>query len=150
MALEIESVTIGWVQKVEFFMPENASNYLDFLADPFDLTTRPIGQFYVRKRRENQLLEEPKPTENPAKLDTPLKGYDSLANEKYEKLEAKVEVVESGTEATNDNKQEMSEADYWNQEDQAEWMKHARPNKPKKLGLARWSVYKSIAVLAQT
>lgn len=145
--LEIESVTIGWVQKSEYFLPENASNYLDFLSDPFDLTTRPIDGFYVRRKRDD-LLEEPKPTENPVKLfeNEAESGFDNEQNEQYEKHVVEAEVVESGTE---DDKKELTEADYWNQEDQAEWMKSARPNRPKNLALARWAIYKSMAILAE-
>lgn len=142
--LEIESVTVGWVQKSEFFLPENATNFLSFLSDPFDLTTRPISGFYVRKKRD-ELLEEPKPTENPKMSNDPTKGYDSIENEKYEKHQVEAEVVESGTE----NMDDFSEADYWNQEDSAEWLKMVRPNNRKNLGIARWGIYKSIAVLAQ-
>lgn len=125
-------------------MPENATNYLSFLYDPFDLTTRPIGLFYVRKKRD-ELLEEPKPTENPVK-DGESSGYDSVANEKYEKHQVEAEVVETGTEANIDKK---SEADYWNQEDRAEWMHTVRPNTQKNLNVARWGIYKSIAILAE-
>lgn len=148
--LEIESVTVGWVQKSEFFLPENASNYLNFLYDPFDLTTRPISGFYVRKKRDEPmpLLEEPKPTENPVKLDVASNGYDSVENEKYEKYQVEAEVVESGTEEAT-NTDEISEAEYWNQEDRAEWLNAVRPNKQKNLAFARWGIYKSIAFLAQ-
>lgn len=146
--LEMESVTIGWVQKSEFFLPENASNFLDFLNDPFDLTTRPITGFFVRKKRSD-LLEEPMPTENPANVLTEMeKGFDSEQNEMFEKHQVEAEVVESETEDDyHDN--EMSEADYWNQEDRAEWLNKIRPNKPKNLALARWAIYKSMAVLAE-
>lgn len=143
--LEIESVTIGWVQKSEFFLPENASNFLNFLYDPFDLTTRPISGFYVRKKRGN-VLEEPKPTENPAKVSFgSKKGFDSERNEKFEKHQIQAEIVETGENEEN----EMSDADYWNQEDRAEWLRQFHPNKPKNLAMVRWSIYKSMAILAQ-
>lgn len=143
--LEIESVTIGWVQKSEFFLPENASNFLNFLYDPFDLTTRPIDGFYVRKKRGN-VLEESKPTENPAKVSFGAeKGFDSQQNEKYEKHQIQAEIIESGENDEN----EMSEADYWNQEDRAEWLRQVHPNKPKNLAMARWAIYKSMTILAQ-
>lgn len=149
--LEIESVTIGWVNKCEFFLPENASNYLNFLSDPFDLTTRPIGLFYRKKRT----LEEEPPTEKPNFGEEKWKsGYDSEHNEKYERHQTEAEVVESGTETEDedgnehDDLNEMTEADYWNQEDNADWFRKLLPNKPKNLAISRWEIYKSMALFA--
>lgn len=143
--LEIESVTVGWVQKSEFFLPENASNYLDFIADPFDLTTRWICCVFRKKRGE--LLEEPKPTENPGKLTFESeKGYDREQNENYEKHQVEADVIESGI---DNNEHEMSDADYWNQEDQAPWLRQIHPKRPKNLAMTRWAIYKSMAILAQ-
>lgn len=172
--LEIESVTIGWVNKSEYFLPENASNFLSFLNDPFDLTTRPIDGFYVRKKREDDkpndfVLEEPKPTENPAKIaENSAEGFDSETNEKFEKHTVETEVVECGTtdldsdadededdDVEDEDEEEdetlngMSEADYWNQEDHALWLREVHPKQPKNLALARWGIYKSIELLAQ-
>lgn len=148
--LEIESVTVGWVQKVEFFLPENATNFLSFFNDPYDLTTRPIDGFY-RKKRES-LLEEPKPTENPSTMldnadDT--KGYDIDENERFEKHQIEAEVIESGTEETENHENELTEADYWNQEDRAEWLNEIKPKQSKNLAIVRWGIYKSMAALAQ-
>lgn len=161
MDLEIESVTIGWVNKSEFFLPENATNFLSFLNDPFDLTTRPIDGFYVRKKREEdeepKILEEPKPTENPVKIskDT-VEGFDSEANEKFERHEVEAEIVEneiedseSDSDHEDDTRHGMSEADYWNQEDHAEWLQNVHPKQPKNLALIRWGIYKIIALLSQ-
>lgn len=142
-------MTIGYVFKAEFFLPENASNYLDFLADPFDLTTRPITGFFDRKKRT---IEEPKPTEMPTNaIDASNSaGYDSEQNEKYEKHEVEAVVVESGTEADANDVNQMSEADYWNQEDRAEWLKDPmRPKGPQNLATSRWTVYKGFAALAE-
>lgn len=126
--LEIESVTIGYVFKVLYFLPVNASNYINFIRDPFDLTTRPIGDPFERKRRglngsplssNTVLLEEPQPTEAPAALlglgddghssrpesasSAPdavnATGFDSLLNQKFERYQVPVEEVESGTDS---------------------------------------------------
>lgn len=143
--LELESVTVGWVNKVEYFLPENASNYLNYFNDPFELSTRPIDGFYPIRKKRDSLLEEPKPTENPYTMHGE-KGYDIDENEHFEKHQVEAEVVESGTEDDDD---EMTEADYWNQEDGAEWFNDIKPKQPKNLAMARWGIYKSIAVLAQ-
>lgn len=153
VALEIESVTIGYVFKAEFFLPENRSNYLNFIADPFDLSTRPISGFYFRKRRDlddpnasdPSLLEEPKPTEAPDLKNST--GYDSVLQQKYEQYQVPVVEVESGPNAASSeptlmsgwDDDSMSEADYWNQEDNADWLNDPlRPKRPQNVGAARW------------
>lgn len=147
--MELESVTIGYVFKAEYFLPENASNYLSFFNDPFDLTTRPISGFFDRKKRT---IELPKPTELPTNSFEVgnTSGYDSEQNEKYEKHEVEAEIVESGTEPHESDDNEMSEADYWNQEDRAEWLNDpSRPRGPQNLATSRWTVYKGFAALAE-
>lgn len=181
--LEIESVTIGWVLKAEYFLPENASNYLKIIADPFDISTRPIGTYYERKRRglsaldpsSPVLLEEAKPTEAPAATNVlgeearphsadavNASGFDSELNQKFERYEVPVVEVESGTDAPPppppdelygspqwNRADGMSEADYWNQEDKAEWLNDPlRPKQPQNLDISRWVLYKGIATLA--
>lgn len=128
------------------FQPENASNYLNYVADPFDLTTRLNYAFYVRKRRENvdELTEKP----NFSKDDLNEDGYDMDQNEKFEKHQVNAEVIESGTEKS-DEIQEMTEADYWNQEDNAYWFRKMHPNRPKNLAKSRWEIYKSMALFAE-
>lgn len=150
--LELESVTIGYVFKCEYFLPENATNYLNYLADPFDLTTRPITGFFKRKKR---MLEEPKPTELPPKMDTEKSqiGFDTELNQKYEKYEVNPEVIESQTdepEIDGDNENELSDADYWNREDHTAWQRDPlRPKAPQNLATSRWTVYKGLAALAE-
>lgn len=154
--LEIESVTIGYVFKAEYFLPENRSNYLNFIADPFDLTTRPISGFFERKRRsadqpnepQQLLLEEAKPTEAPDKQN--VSGYDTVLQQKYEKYQVPVVEVDSGPNTPSSSTptslsewadDDMSEADYWNQEDKADWLNDPlRPKQPQNLGTARWIV----------
>lgn len=154
--MELESVTIGYVFKCEYFLPENASNYLNFLADPFDLTTRPISGFFDRKKRT---IEEPMPTEWPPKMDTVKSsvGFDDELNQKYEKYEVQPEVIETRTDEpepepdnSNDDDSELNDADYWNREDHTAWQNDPlRPKAPQNLATSRWTVYKGLAALAE-
>lgn len=141
MDLEIESVTIGWVNKVEYFLPENASNYLNYLSDPFDLTTRLIYGFYVKKREV--VVDDPTEKPNYASNEWN-RGYDEEQNEKYERHQVQADVIESGK-----SNEEMTEADYWNQEDNAEWYRKMHPSRPKNLSKSRWAIYKSMEALAE-
>lgn len=147
--LEIESVTIGWVNKVEYFLPENTSNYLNFLSDPFDLTTRLAYACCRKKRQTDDDNNEPteKPNLNNEENDIS-DGFDKERNEKFERHRVDAEVIERGNE--NDSDDEMTEADYWNQEDDdVEWYERTRPpKKPKNLAKSRWQTYKTMALMA--
>lgn len=136
-------MTIGYVFKAEFFLPENASNYLNFFADPFDLTTRPLSG--KRRRRSFGAYEE---IEAPTEVPSNAVGYDKVQNEKYEKHQIQAEVVESGTEPTDDN--EMSDEELWFQDDQYDKSKDPMALKhPQNLATSRWTIYKGMAALAE-
>lgn len=138
--LGFEAVTIGYVFKVEFFLPENASNYLNILADPFDITTRPISGFFVRKRR---VLEEPAPTPKPELLKDELSSA-----EKVEKYNAIPELIEDDKNNDEIDENEMNDIDYWNQEEPNAWDNYPlKPRKPFDLGMSRWTVYRAMAAL---
>lgn len=164
VSLKIESVTIGWVNKVEFFLPENASNFLSFLNDPFDLTTRPITGYYDKRSADSiqpiPLLEEPKPTDAPATFTVD----DVDPNEPYEKHQAPVQIVERsmGNDIDDDDDGDvedddedfsqngLSDADYWNQESEPTWFDdYFKPKRPKDLSKLRWGIYKTMAVFAE-
>lgn len=88
--MDFESVTIGYVFKAEYFLPENASNILDILSDPFNPTTRPISDA-IRKRRRRSDLESPR--QSPLKMTA---GYDADAQLKFEKYDVEAVEIESG------------------------------------------------------
>lgn len=142
----MESVTIGYVFKSQYFLPENASNYLDPIADPFDLTPQPITNYFTRKRRQlkDPMLEQPTPTEAPAAKNS--SGFDRLLNQKYEKYEVNAFEVESGTDASPvEDQQGMSDDDHLNEEDETECLNEP----PQNLANSRWIVYKGIATHAK-
>lgn len=148
--MELESVTIGYVFKAEFFLPENASNYLNFFADPFDLTTRPITG---RKRRRRSIEEIDAPTEVPMTNSVDeYHGYDNEQNEKYERHQVEAEIVESGTEPSDDDvddNNQMSDEELWFQDDQYDKSNDPMALKqPQNLATSRWTVYKGMAALA--
>lgn len=147
-------MTIGYVFKAEFFLPENASNYLNFLADPFDLTTRPITG---RRRRRRSIEAIEAPTELPTNAVDEYHGYDKEQNEKYEKHQVEAEIVESGTEPSDDesgdyyyDQNQRSDEELWFQDDHYD--KSSDPmalKQPQNLATSRWTVYKGMAALAE-
>lgn len=116
-------MTIGWVFKMEYYLPENASNYLNIIADPFDITPRPIGSHYELNRRSlngpsDVMFDGASPIEAPAAgntLDkhftqspnatTNTSGFDSVLNQKFERYEVPVVEVESGTDVPSSTSQ---------------------------------------------
>lgn len=132
--------------KAEFFLPENASNYINFFADPFDVTTRPITG---RKRRRRSIEELEAPTEMPMNTMDEYHGYDNEQHEKYERHQVEAEIVESGTEPPDDDS-EMSDEELWFQDDQYDKSNDPLALKhPQNLATSRWTVYKGIAALAE-
>lgn len=79
VALDFESVTIGWVFKAEYFLPDNNTHQiLDVFSDPFNPTPQPITG---RKRRS---------------APPPVVGFDEAAQQRYEKYDVEAVEVESG------------------------------------------------------
>lgn len=137
--LEIESVTIGYVFKAQFFLPENASNYLNPLNDPFDLTPQPISGMN-RKRR---FLDGEQPTESPQQNDD---GFDSEQNERYERHEVRADVIERGTKASD--VEEIIDNGPWIDQESGFSDDPRALKTPQYLGTSRFSLYKSIAAVA--
>lgn len=136
--LELESVTIGYVFKGQFFLPENASNYLNPLNDPFDLTTRPITGMN-RKRRFIERTESPEITE--------YDGFDTGQNEKFERHKIEAEVIESGTK-TSTNSDEIIDDGPWIEQKNLYNHDPKSLKIPQYLGTSRFSLYKGMAAVA--
>lgn len=142
--LDLETVTIGYVFKCEFYIPDNVTEYTNFIADPFDVSTHPISSFN-RKRRS---FEEPEPTETPEKIGDVHKGFDSKLNERYESYQVEAEVIDSGTESI-----EKAEESFYN--DISVPVDHIYNDDPMALNqrqntkTSRWTLYKSMAIMAE-
>lgn len=139
--MEFESVTIGYVFKCGFYLPENASNFLNPLSDPFDITT----QLLTGNNRRRRFLDGPQSTDPP---DNEYQGFDNEQNEHFEKHQAEVKVIESGTESTSIDDDEIIDDEVWIEQ---EVSYNNDPNALKTspyLGTARFSIYKAIAAVA--
>lgn len=134
-------MTIGYVFKAEFFLPENASNYLNGLSDPFELSTQPISG-----RRRRFLNGDDEATEVPSNA---MDGYDSNQHEHFEKHEVKAEIVESGTETTSSDDADYDDERSWFEDDPI--IKSKDPlalEEPQNIATTRWTIYKGIAAIA--
>lgn len=134
-------MTIGYVFKCQFFLPSNASQYLNPLNDPFDITTQPITGMNRKKR----FLEGPQSTEPPENEISEYHGFDYEQNEKFERHQIESEVIESGTDASNTD--EVIDDGLWI-EQETPYSDDPRALKiPKNLGTSRFSLYKGIAAV---
>lgn len=141
--LELESVTLGYVFKAEYWLPVNASNYLDILGDPFNPTPLPI----TRRRREANQIDGNSLTKQ--KNET---GYDSETRQKYEKYDVEAEVI------TYDFDHPAGDDDQLNGDEDKNEIDDKYPNtledlkikQPNNLDTARWTIYKGIETLAET
>lgn len=127
--LEYESVTIGYVLKSEYLLPDNTSTVLHFLRDPFDPITRPI-----ERRRRNAA--------------PPLAIASQNDTDHYEKYD--VEAVQIGTGlTTNDGGDENSNK--WNELDEEEEFapEDYRITKQNDFQTFRWTLYKGIEAMAE-
>lgn len=116
-------MTIGYVFKAEYFLPENASNYINTLADPFDITPRPITGERKRRRSVDQVAH----------------GYDSVTNQKYERYRVKPELIGSeSNEPGTHTPSYVSRKNYFS----------ASQGKQNSY-TSRWILYKGIEILAQ-
>lgn len=139
-------MTIGYVFKAEFFLPENASNYLKSLADPFDLSTRPITG---AKRRKRFVAESTVTEESKNALDEYTSGFDSEQNEKYEKHIVEAIVVDGGTETPSDYNEYLDEKSWFDVEPFDRLKDPMAQKKPQNLATTRWTIYKGLAAIAE-
>lgn len=137
-------MTIGYVFKAEYFLPENASNYVNILGDPFDITPRPLSG--RRRRRAINKTES---------------GFDDETHQRYERYEVDAEVVESDTDSPIDDgdANEEAEGDYkYNSihdelvyhEDREAWKNDPmRLKHPQNFATSRWALYEGFGLVAK-
>lgn len=146
MDLKFEAVTIGYVFKMQFYLPENASNFLNAINDPFDITTQPItGLIDDRRHRSIEgpvLMEQSEDSAN--------KGYDYEQNERFERHTVETQVIDSGTKSTNDESEEVIDNGRWIDSINNDENSDSNAVKGSQyLGTSRFSLYKGIAAVAE-
>lgn len=144
--LELESVTIGYVFKAEYWLPYNASTYIKILGDPLGPTPMPLSSFGRKIQKRSPNIN----TENRNSIETKkMNGYDNVMKQKYEKYETEaVEVQQKIDNATVESA---------TKEDNAVMnplipsiMDAFHAKQPSNLATYRWTLYKGIAMLAET
>lgn len=138
--LDIETVTIGYVFKADFYLPDNASDVVNIFGDPFDVSTHPISTF-LRKRRSS---DKPIATENAENHN----GFDTVQNERFEKHKVEAEIVESGV--TNEPSESDLESDGLLVPENNEYRNDPMASKiPQNTRKSRWTLYEGMATIAE-
>lgn len=142
--LDLETVTIVYVFKADFYLPDNITELTNFIGNPFDVSPHPITSF----KRKRRAVEEHEPTKKPKPFRDVQKGFDSILNERYEAYQVDAEVIESGTES--DDKSEPNLIDAVSvPEDNIYDDDPMALNKPQNIKTSRWTLYKGIALMAE-
>lgn len=143
-------MTIGYVFKAEYFLPENASNVLDILADPFMPTTRPLTGGGRKQRSINVENNVNKITDD-FNSSRATYGFDDLQQQKYEKYSVPAMVVDSAPNEIPTDDDEEDEEVYKEQfqieEEQANKqysLEDLKIKHPNNLATARFTVYKGL------
>lgn len=130
--------------KAEYWLPVNASNYLDILGDPFNPTPLPITR---RRRQANQIDGATSKGTKSVKNST---GYDSEVHQKYEKYDVEAEVITYDFDhPTGDDDESNGEGNEIDDE-YPNTLEDLRIKQPNNLDTARWTIYKGIETLAET
>lgn len=141
--MKLESVTIGYVFKGQFFLPVNASHFWNPLNDPFDLTTQRITGIN-RKRRSLASLQS---IESPESKVDDYHGFDDEQNENVERHQVDAEVIESGTEQPIDT-DEIIDDELWIDQNHSDENDLRSSKFAQYLGTSRFSLYKGLAAVA--
>lgn len=140
--LDLETVTIGYVFKADFYLPDNVTYLTNFIQDQFDVSPHPINTFKRKRRAVDETAEQSQP------LRDVQKGFDSNLNERYETYNVDAEVIESGTESDEKMEQNRIDAisgdagDFYEDDPMA-------LKKPQNIKTSRWTLYKGMAFMAE-
>lgn len=136
-------MTIGYVLKSEYFLPDNTSTIQHFLREPFDPLTRPLE----RRRRNAPLIADQNQSEA-----IELNNNGTENSDHYEKYNVEAVQISTGLTKTEDgNGYDSSYSDEWNgmQEDEEYSPADYRITKQNDFTTARWTLYKGIEAMAE-
>lgn len=142
--LEYESVTIGYVLKSEYFLPDNISTVIEFLQDPFDPIQRPL------ERRKRNVLPDANDNKNNTNDQTDMEISNSISKDHYEKYD--VDAVQIGTgvmKSDNVNEYDSNDDSDWDLDEDEYSATDYRITKQNDFATARWTLYKGIETMAE-
>lgn len=129
--LDLETVTSGVVFKSSFFLPMNATDFTEPFEHPFDVETHPIDTFFNGRKRSADAHRYQRFERDIN--DNTVNGFDTDLNEKFERHEVQVDIVDSGTEPRSDETNE----------------KPSDSGDETNLATVRWTAYKGLEIWAE-
>lgn len=136
VTLEFESVTLGWAIKAEYWLPENATNFINIWKEPFRPTIKPLSGTYPEGWGNIRRRSVPNNDANSTAKNDTTTGYDSVRKEKYEMYNEEAVVV-NGTDIDMDEETLIEDNVY-----DADTIKS-----PSNFGASRWTLYKGLEAL---
>lgn len=124
--LDLESLTLGYVFKSEYFLPVNSSDYFNIIGDPFDPTPRPINS---RKRRDESKMDG-----------------------NYEKYDVEVREIESGPNEENivDHEKDKYNRKWYEDDEPIKYtLEDIKKKQPNRLEQSRYTLYKGLEKMAE-
>lgn len=140
--LDYESVTLGYVLKAEYYLPDNTSLVMHFMRDPFNPITHPI----TSRRKRNVLSTEAERDDKHQPIENQTnRTNSSVIDDHYEKYDIEAVEIDKG----NDTMDEDDGDDFSELSDQVQTAADYRIAKPNDFSTARWSLFKGIEMLAE-
>lgn len=143
--LDYESVTLGYVLKAEYYLPDNTTLTMHFMQDPFN----PITHDITSRRKRSALSIEGENNDTQESIGTYKdKTNNSTVDDHYEKYDIEAVEIDNGNDTTvnddDDDGKNFSE-DFSKIYTAADY----RISKPNDFSTARWSLFKGIEMLAE-
>lgn len=141
--MEYESVTLGYVLKAEYFVPDNASSVMHFIQDPFNPSTQPI----TSRRKRSSLTGQPPVDEHKIIPIQANQTNSSTVSDGYERYDIEAVEVDRGNDTTDEDSDNYE--DFSDDEDQVYTAADYRISKPNDFATARWSLFKGMEMLSE-
>ncbi|KAG4079271.1 hypothetical protein HA402_006994 [Bradysia odoriphaga] len=143
--LDYESVTLGYVLKAEYFLPDNTNLTMHFMQDPFNPITRPV----TSRRKRSSLTAQPSKIVDEHKIIGMQANQtnSSTVSGSYEKYDIEAVEIDRGNDTSSEDSEYFD--DFSEDEDKVYTAADYRISKPNDFATARWSLFKGIEMLAE-
>lgn len=147
--LDFESVTLGYVFKAEYYVPDNTTLIMHFMQNPFNPITHPI----TSRRKRNAVVapgpSEPHHTQDSIQIKTNKTDANSTFDNHYEKYNIEAIEIDRGNNIDEDDSEYYDDSSEEEDDGKTYTAADYRISKPNDFATARWSLFKGIEMLAE-
>lgn len=143
--MDYESVTLGYVLKAEYYVPDNTTLLMHFMRDPFNPITHPVTS--RRKRNLDSVASETSITNGSDDFKVNGTNDSTVDEHHYEKYDIEAVEIARANETTGEDSE--YEADFIEDMDKVYTAADYRISKPNDFSTARWSLFKGMEMLAE-